>query len=128
VTYDAGTKTVALSIGTGLTTSTGSLVLAAHKSSHATGGTDALSPADIGAATVSHGHSALDITSGTIATARLGSGSATSTTFLAGDQTWKTVTSGSTNASDLNSGTLSDARLSDNARAAINLYLWSSFR
>ena len=33
----------------------------AHKSSHATGGTDALTPADIGAAAVSHAHSALDI-------------------------------------------------------------------
>jgi hypothetical protein len=75
-----------------------------------------------------HTHDAQDLTSGTVATARLGSGSATSTTFLAGDQSWKTVTSGSTNASDLNSGTLADARLSDNARAAINLYLWSTFR
>ncbi len=32
------------------------------------------------------------ITSGTISTARLGSGSATNTTFLRGDQTWATVT------------------------------------
>jgi hypothetical protein len=72
-----------------------------------------ITPADIGAAAVSHEHSALDITSGTIATARLGSGSATSTTFLAGDQTWKTVTSGSTNASGLTSGTLAYARMAD---------------
>jgi hypothetical protein len=79
-------------------------------------------------AAASHTHDASDINSGTIATARLGSGSATSTTFLAGDQTWKTVTSGSTNASDLTSGTLSNARLSSRARAAINTYLWSSFR
>jgi hypothetical protein len=79
-------------------------------------------------AATSHTHAASDIASGTIATARLGSGSATSTTFLAGDQTWKTVTSGSTNASDLTSGTLSNARLSSRARAAINTYLWSSFR
>jgi hypothetical protein len=77
---------------------------------------------------LSHTHDASAIQSGVIATARLGSGSATSTTFLAGDQTWKTVTSGSTNASDLTSGTLSDSRLSDNARAAVNLYLWSTFR
>lgn len=31
-------------------------------------------------------------------------------------------------ASEITSGTLSDERLSDNARAAINLYLWSNFR
>jgi hypothetical protein len=128
VTYDAGTQTVALSIGTGLTTSSGSLALAAHKSSHATGGTDALTPADIGAATALHTHSAADITSGTVATARLGSGTATSTTFLAGDQSWKTVTSGSTSASDLTSGTLSNARLASRARAAVNIFNWSSFR
>ncbi len=35
---------------------------------------------------------ATDISSGTIATARLGSGSATGSTFLAGDQTYKAVT------------------------------------
>ena len=33
----------------------------AHKSSHATGGTDALSPADIGAAAALHAHSATDV-------------------------------------------------------------------
>ena len=36
----------------------------AHKSSHATGGSDALSPADIGAASLSHAHSATDVASG----------------------------------------------------------------
>lgn len=35
-----------------------------------------------------HVHAAADITSGTIATARLGSGTANATTFLRGDQTW----------------------------------------
>jgi hypothetical protein len=120
VTYDAGTKTVSLSIGTGLTTSSGSLALAAHKASHSTGGSDALTPADIGAAAVSHTHSASDLTSGTVATARLGSGTADATTYLRGDQTWATVTSGSTSASDLTSGTLADARLSANARQAID--------
>lgn len=67
---------------------------------------------------LSHEHSAQAITSGVIDPARLGSGTATSTTFLAGDQTWKTVTSGSTNASDLTSGTLADARLSGNVLLA----------
>jgi hypothetical protein len=118
VTYDAGTKTVALSIGTGLTTSSGSLALAAHKASHSTGGADALSPADIGAAAVSHTHSASDLTSGTVATARLATGTADATTYLRGDQTWATVTSGSTSASDLTSGTLADARLSSNVLLA----------
>jgi len=42
-------------------------------------------------AALSHSHAASDITSGTIATARLGSGTADSTTFLCGDQTYKTV-------------------------------------
>lgn len=43
-------------------------------------------------AAASHTHAAGDITSGLMATARLGSGSASATTFLAGDQTWKTIT------------------------------------
>lgn len=42
----------------------------------------------LGAAAASHNHAAADINSGTIATARLGSGTANSTTFLRGDQTW----------------------------------------
>jgi hypothetical protein len=62
VTYNSGTQTVALSIGSGLTTSSGSLALAAHKASHSTGGSDALSPADIGAAAVSHTHTASQVT------------------------------------------------------------------
>jgi hypothetical protein len=38
----------------------------------------------------SHVHAASDITSGTIATERLGSGTATPLSFLAGNQTWRT--------------------------------------
>jgi hypothetical protein len=43
-------------------------------------------------AAASHVHAASDVTSGTMATARLGSGSATSSTFLRGDQTYATPT------------------------------------
>jgi hypothetical protein len=46
---------------------------------------------------LSHTHSAQDIQSGTVATARLASGTANSTTYLRGDQTWATVASVNTN-------------------------------
>jgi len=42
-------------------------------------------------AAASHNHAASQITSGTMATARLGSGSASSTTFLRGDSTWQAI-------------------------------------
>ncbi len=62
----------------------------AHSATHATGGSDALTAADIGAAASSHSHAAGDITSGTVATSRLGSGTAGAYTWLAGDSAWKT--------------------------------------
>lgn len=48
-----------------------------------------LTAASVGAAATSHTHAASDLTSGTIATARLGTGTASATTFLAGDQSYK---------------------------------------
>lgn len=48
----------------------------------------------------SHNHAASEITSGTIATARLGSGTASSSTYLRGDQTWATISGGGASAID----------------------------
>jgi hypothetical protein len=48
----------------------------------------------LGVPQTSHSHAAGDITSGTIGTARLGSGTASSSTFLRGDQTWASISGG----------------------------------
>jgi hypothetical protein len=103
VTYNSGTQTVALSIGTGLSTSSGSLVLAAHKSTHATGGSDALTPADIGASAAGHTHTALQV-SGLAAVATSGSAA-----DLTG--TLDVARIPSLPASQIGSGTLALARL-----------------
>jgi len=49
-----------------------------------------------GKAATSHTHAASAIASGTVDTARLGSGTANSGTYLRGDQTWAAVTGGGT--------------------------------
>lgn len=49
----------------------------------------------LGLATIASSASASDLTAGTVATARLGSGTANNTTFLRGDQTWATPAGGS---------------------------------
>ena len=51
-----------------------------------------LTASDVGAAATSHTHAASALTSGTIATAQLGAGTASATTWLRGDSTWATPT------------------------------------
>jgi hypothetical protein len=79
---------------------------AATTHSHAIGDVTGLQGALDGKAAASHTHAAGDIITGTIATARLGSGTANNTTFLRGDNTWQTVSSGATNLDSLSDVTV----------------------
>ncbi len=56
-------------------------------------------PTDTSRAATSHTHAATDIVSGLVAPARLGSGTANSTTYLRGDNTWATISGGGAAAS-----------------------------
>ncbi len=58
-------------------------------------GEQAQARANIGATTVQHEHSAADVTSGQVAPARLGTGTADGTTYLRGDGAWASPAGGS---------------------------------
>jgi hypothetical protein len=87
---NAGAQRTALGLGTAATSATGDFAAASH--THAQSDVTNLVADLAGKAAASHTHAAADITSGTLATARLASGSANSTTFLRGDQTWAAPT------------------------------------
>ena len=117
-TWVASTSVTSVDVSggaTGLTTSggpvtgTGTITLAGTLAI-ANGGTGATSAGAartaLGVAAASHSHAASDVTSGTIDTARLGSGTANSGTFLRGDQTWVAISgSGTVTSVDVSGGT-----------------------
>ncbi len=78
----------------------------AHKSSHATGGSDALTASDIGAAAASHTHPLSALTQSAATSGQVATWNGTE---------WVPATpTGSNDASQLTTGTLADARLSSN--------------
>jgi hypothetical protein len=74
---DAAAARSLLGLGSAATQSSGAFAAASH--THGAGDITSLP---------SHNHNASDINAGTVATARLGSGTADNSTFLRGDQTW----------------------------------------
>lgn len=101
-------------VGTGDTRLTNARTPTAHAATHASGGTDAVTPAAIGAAATSHAHAGGDITSGTVAYARLPVGTAAST-VAAGDDSRlsdaRTPTAHVHAGTDITTGTVPYARL-----------------
>ena len=120
--FAAASHTHAISDVTGLQTALDGKASTTH--THAISDVTGLQTALDGKASTTHTHAAGDITSGTIATARLGSGTANNTTFLRGDNTWQTVSGGSTNLDGLTDVTItsvaSNNLLSYNGSAWIN--------
>jgi hypothetical protein len=57
----------------------------AHASTHASAGSDPISPADIGASATGHAHAAADVTSGTFAIGRIPTGTTSSTVAIGND-------------------------------------------
>jgi hypothetical protein len=73
-----------------------------------------------------HNHAASEITSGTIATARLGSGTANSTTFLRGDQTYATPAGGGSAADPLDIVDVADDLLGNSGETGeVGLFGWT---
>lgn len=89
---DAAAQRTTLGLGTAATTEASAYATASH--THATSDVTGLDTALSGKAATSHTHAAADLASGTVATARLGTGTANSSTFLRGDQTWATPAGG----------------------------------
>lgn len=81
----------------------------------------ALGPTDVGAAASVHQHSGADITSGTVAVARLGNGTPSGSTLLDGSGAWRALAAGDLpahSASLITSGTLATSILASGGSSA----------